>query len=265
MYLNDNLQKEKSSSNKERFEMNIQPSEYEVFLTKLRELSFHTVSFVMAKRSDLHSFISKSGNLTTSEDPWFGHEWALLTEEGKKHADIRYHYYFGFADDIYFAKDTRKNSKICFIPINSLSISKHNPPKVGELLIGQTEDVVENDQLKKRFIWWNRASKQDHVFTKILLGQASYSDIKLEKKLTVIDDANGNSNRTLLLLVKALYYNDTEYFVDIMKKGQLSQGFDNGYSIDKWLKRHVKDLKPEFWEKFKIRARDAGLESYVLS
>src|SRR3989338_2396887 len=134
--------------------MNFETNRYEEFLVQLCQLQFCTVQNVLRKREDLSSFIAKDGRKTTSRDPWFGACYDELTEAEETRAELKYSYYCGHADDVFYRKPTQSGKRECFMPAPSSLLSKQTLPTVGEIIFGHTEED-DRGEGKRRFIWWN--------------------------------------------------------------------------------------------------------------
>jgi len=223
---------------------------YQAFLTQLRRLDFHQVSKVLKRREDLVALTDKDGVRITPEYPSFGTAFdSLKTEQEKREAKLEYRYFCGFTDNVFFVISARSYQQICFLPIISASEYLRGLPESGDYLMGETEESPDGG---RRFIWWIRIHKQDHMFVQIILGQAHYSAEKLERKLTV--EYRGRCDRRLFLFAKALHFRDVAFFVDLAKRGEMVQGDKHTDSVREWLYHHIARLLPDFWEQFLAEA-----------
>ncbi|HEY4508295.1 MAG TPA: hypothetical protein VJJ55_01410 [Candidatus Paceibacterota bacterium] len=227
--------------------MNIETEPYENFLKHLGKLRFRTVQKVLKRRDDLTAFRARNGRWTTLRDPWFGDAYAELSEAERERADLRYRYYCGHADDIFYRSVTRSDKQTCFLPAFLPPVSREIPPLVGDIIFGHVE---EDGPQGPRFIWWNAASAHDRNFANLLSGRASYSSAKLEKKL-VLQDSSG-PNWKLFLLAKALHFRDANYFADQVRQyGAEPQFLRLRCPLAEWLERHIGNLLPEFLDEFR--------------
>jgi hypothetical protein len=207
------------------------------FLTELRQLTFCTVETVLKRRDDLIGFRTTDGRWTTPRDPWFGDAYATLGEEGRARTEMRYRYYCGHADDVFYRKPTRSDKRLCFMPALPAYLERQTPPVVGEIIFGS---VDENGPEGRRFFWWTFATKQDRNFAGLLSGN-------LEKKLVIFTP---RQNWTLFLLAKALHFRDVGYFADTLREhGEYPPHLCLSVPLLEWLVRcDVPLLAPEFWK-----------------
>jgi hypothetical protein len=225
-------------------------SSYDLFLEELRKLRFCEVSFFVAKREDLISFVAKDGAPTTVKDPWFSNARGEFTNEEWRHALVEYTYYYGKAanDTVYFCKKSRTDRRFWFLPTRLPIEHRYLLPQPGQFIFGP----VSSGPIGPVFEWWERIEKADALLAGLLLGTMTFSQGKIEKKLTINRD--GYTDRTPFLFAKALHFRDVDFFVNLMKSGESSRGFGRGRPIYFWLKENIADILPEFWEEFRANA-----------
>ena len=223
---------------------------YNLFLSKLRKLRFCRVSLFVAKRNDLISFIAKDGKRTNITDPWFGDARAQFTEKEWENALAEYNYYYGRAEDnkIFFCKRSRTDHSVCFLPTHIPVEHRYLLPKQDEFIFGQ---VDEEGSMGPRFDWWDIIEEADVRLVGLLLGTMTFSQEKIEKKLTIA--RYGCLNKIPFLMAKAFYFRDVDYFVDLSRKREPTVGLREGESIYEWLYERTVDILPEFWKEFESK------------
>lgn len=226
---------------------------YEMFLDELRNLRFCRVSLFVAKRADLVNFVAKDGRCADVSDPWFGDAWAQYTEAEQQQSLAEYCYYYGKADGntVYFCKKSRTDRTICFLPTRIPVEHRYRLPRAGTYIFGH----VNTGEVGLRFDWWDRIEEAEVRLVGLLLGTTTFSESKIERKLTI--EGRDFTDRTPFLLAKALHFRDVDYFTDLMRRGEPLGVSDQGQDVYQWLYKKVANLVPEFWEEFK--SRDIGV------
>ena len=229
---------------------------YDEFIKTLKQLTFCTVDTVLKRRHDLLAFIDKNGRTVSCDCPTeFGSRWSEFTREEADAAPTEYRYFCGFADDVYFTKNSWDNKKrVCFMPA-VFPDQKFGMPKVGDIIFGH---VDEHDPNNRRFTWWNVVTKQDQRFAELVLGKIEFSRQKLEKKMTI--SRGDYSDRTLFLLVMAIRYQDVEFFAEMARNGE-TVGHKNMPVID-WLADQLSGIGPEFYNKVLERRKILDRKSF---